>query len=380
MPEQLTEQKIGLAIVKPTGANERKGMGNNSIDMLNAGGVSWRMTARVGFADIREIPDARVWYRKNRELGRFIGYGTEAQMAIMGLDVLGEYEGYADLIVARKLGFDECNLWMGVTEREEFGSNQNRKWERPEDFIGHTIVTSYQNGTGLWLDRFKIPWYIYQGGAVASDKVAIRPVDGDSESIVNSGSAHGAYEVVSSGDSMYLNHMRILREERYEGLKSEAALVINPRVAYMPNAEEVLFNLSRSIMIGTWQTQHVLLKYHVDEKNAPAVLAGVPARESATLMPLAKGGLAAENLVLRKEADKWERFIREHGGREVFQLMPDRSYPNWDDKEVAEIMRSVFPEWQPTPPPLTEVSNSQGTYSRGLRILTDALRRVSMLR
>lgn len=346
------EQTIGLAIVKPSESKgSRPGMGDNSQEILNAGGLRWRWTARVDYAATKQTPRLEIWKKKNRRIPEFIALGEEAQLAIIGRDIAEEYDGPVELIEVRGLGFDRCDLMMGVTQRLEFGPNSDREWQGPEDFLGKIVATSYQRGTGRWLDRFGLPWFIHKGGPVPSDKVAIRPEDGGSESVVKKGGAQAAYEVVSSGDSMYLNHMNPLKQPEYAGLRSEAMLIANPRVAEIPNAEPVLLDLFQRIMTGTWQTHYTLLKYCVDEANADRVLKGVPARQSATLMPLVEGGWGAENLVLLEEVDEWAKFIRDNGGREVFHTKPDTSYPNWDDRDVTAMMQSVFGrQWEPTPP------------------------------
>lgn len=317
-------------------------MGDETEAILRAGGLKFRRTSRVDFAPTN-IPGLFIWDKKNGDLAEAVAR-EEAVLAILGQDKLEEYGGLNFPVILKELGFSRCVLKIGVTSRNEFGEDSTREYQKPEDLIGKTIVTSYPRGTARWLDKNNIPWVITNGIEVPDNVARIIKVDGGEESRVNWGSAQACVMISDTGNSLMANEVGPIDDV----LESQAVLVANPNLRNIRGSEAIIWRALRIVMTELWQTQYTLLKFNYPELAETQIMEQTPARESPTKMPLdAIGWKAAETLIPIRSQAEVETNLLELGARDLVYTTVERMVPNLDDPEVTRMMRAIYGEtWQ----------------------------------
>lgn len=344
----MKEQRIALAIQKPANEPGKKNVGDETEEILRAGGLVFRRTPRVDFASTN-IEGLYIWDKKNGDIAEDVARG-EVMMAVLGEDKLGEYYGSNPPLVIRELGFSLCALKIGVTKRKEFGGESNRGYRKPKDLIDKIIVTNYPRGTARWLDQYNIPWKIANGVEVPPGFVRINRVEGGGESRVNWGSAQACVEISDTGTSMLRNNIRILKKQV---LESQAVLVVNPELRTMRGSERIVWQTLRKIMTGLWKTRYTMLEINYPKTKEEIVLGGLPARESPTKSTLEDPNWGAAKVLIRAdEVSKWVQRLLEKGARDAVLQQVELVIPNLNDPEVTRMMRAIYgEEWKlPNPP------------------------------
>lgn len=351
--EKLTlfeQQRIALAIQKPATEPGKSNMGDEIEEILKAGGLTFRKTSRVDYANTN-IPGFYVWRRKNGDIAEAVGR-KETLLGILGEDKLGEYYDPDSLIIVDKLGFSQCVLRFGVTERPDFGKNKEedkgREYQQPKDLIGQTIVTNYPRGTGRWLDTQGVPWILVNGIEPPSGVARIVKVEGGAESIVNWGSAQACAEISETGTSMAANEIRPIADI----MESQAVLIANPILRSLEWTQPIVLEACRKLLKGIWATRFTMLEVNYPKTLEDIVLAGLPARESPTKSNLADPNWGAAKVLIRKdEVDKWVDTLYQRGARDAVTQKVETVFPNLDDPDITRMMRVIYGNnWQPPTP------------------------------
>lgn len=319
MAEQ--EPSIALAIQRPETVNGVPNMGEESLALIKAGGISVTFNRRVDDAPTN-IPGLYIIRMRNGDLARTAAVG-EADLVIVGRDMYEEYPGDPRAIVLKPLGFSRCTLKLAVEEGFDF--------TQPKDLAGLTIATSYINVTGAFFEKEGV-------------NVKIRHYQGGEEGVVKRGDAQACLLISNTGDSLTLNGLKPV----YNVLESEAMLIANPNLSEKRGSEQIVWRALRAIMTGVWQTQYTLLKFNYPDDKEEEIMKQTPARESPTKTPLdEKGWKAAETLMPIGSRDDVETNLLGLGAKDLFYTNVTKMIPNLDDAEVTRMMRAIYgDDWQ----------------------------------
>lgn len=318
----MIEQGVTLAIQKPNG---KPNMGDESMGLLKAGGISYTFRPRVDDAPT-SIPGLDLIAMRNGDIAGAVARG-EADLGIVGLDMYKEYRGETVATNLKPLGFSVCTLKLGV--KKDFAFTD------PSSLRGLRVGTSYPNLTADFFRRW-------------DTEVVIKTYQGGEEGFVKRGGADACVVISDTGDSLDLNGQKPV----YDVLESQAMLIASPMLSEKRGSERIVWRTLRAIMTGLWRTQYTMLEANFLEPLTDEVLATLPALESPTVSPLQSGGQATRSLVPISDLEQSLARLYEAGASEVVSLEVRAVYPNIDDPEITRMMRIIYgKDWQlPNPP------------------------------
>lgn len=324
MKEQ--ELRLALAIQKPSDDPSKPNMGNETMALLKAGGISFNFKPRVDDAPT-SIPGLDILVKKNGEITGTVASG-EADLGIVGLDMYLENQDDPKATTIRNLGFSRCTLKLGVP----YGSSLRN----PCNLAGLVIATSYPNTTAKFFERY------------LNTKVIISPRLGGEEGVVKRGFAQGCVVISDSGLSFKANGLKPVCNV----LKSEAILIANSNLSEKRGSERIVWRALRAIMTGIWKTQYTLLEANFINPLTDKVLAKLPAAKSPTVSSLQSGGQAVRMLIPIRTINSSLNKLYAAGASEVIELQVKSVYPNLNTQEVNLMMRMVYgDEWKIPDPP-----------------------------
>lgn len=213
-----------------------------------------------------------VFYLRNNDIPQYLQDGA-VDTAIIGENTL--IESGAQVRTLARLGFAKCRLSIAVPNDHPAQSLQ--------DLDGMKIATSYPNTLGSMLK---------QRGLTAD----IHRISGSVEIAPSIGLAEAVCDLVSSGNTLFVNHLR----EVEVLLHSEALLVAGPHLpaASEQRLQQLLFRLQA--VLEARRYKYILL--NVPNDAIETITRILPVLKSPSLMPLAEPGWSSLHSVIEEES------------------------------------------------------------------------------
>jgi ATP phosphoribosyltransferase len=233
-----------------------------------------------------------VLFLRNSDIPQYVKDGV-ADIAIIGENLLIEERSALEILV--RLNFSKCRVSLAVPK--------NSTIQSVKDFEGKKIATSYPN---------TVQDYLKQNGV----KAEIHTISGSVEIAPTIGLADGICDIVSSGNTLFMNGLRELEVI----LKSEAVLVKAPGLPADKEAilQKLLFRMEA--VLASKNSKYILL-------NAPnsaiaEITSILPGMKSPTILPLAEEGWSSLHSVISEE-QFWENIdALKQAGAEGILVVP----------------------------------------------------------
>lgn len=231
----------------------------NSLQLLSRCGLLYSRSRERLFCYGENMP-IDVMLVRDDDIPHLVRDGI-CELGIVGLNIVEEKSGHADLDPVCELDYGHCRLSLAVPEEACL--------DELSDLNGTRIATSYPVVTARWLAETNIDAEIVE----FSGAVEIAPRLGKADLIC---------DLVSSGDTLAANHLR----EFHTILESQAWLVAAPARRLGRFQSEWVERLSQRVR-GVQQvngSKYIML--HAPREQLAAITALLPGSETPTVMPL----------------------------------------------------------------------------------------------
>jgi len=229
-----------------------------------------------------------VLFLRNSDIPQYVKDGV-ADIAIIGENLLIEERSALEVLV--RLNFSKCRVSLAVPKSSTIQSVR--------DFEGKKIATSYPNTVQDFLDQNNV-------------SAEIHTISGSVEIAPTIGLADGICDIVSSGNTLFMNGLRELQTI----LKSEAVLVKAPGLS--PEKEDILKKLVFRIeaVLASKNSKYILL--NAPNNAIPEIIRILPGMKSPTVLPLAEEGWSSLHSVI-SEDQFWENIdaLKEAGAEGI---------------------------------------------------------------
>ncbi|MFM8449581.1 MAG: ATP phosphoribosyltransferase [Haliscomenobacter sp.] len=212
-----------------------------------------------------------VFYLRNSDIPHYVHDGI-ADIAILGENTVIESERNLDMLLP--LGFSRCRLSVAVPKGTVY---PGLSW-----LNGKKIATSYPSSLRAFLRNNQLD-------------AAIHEISGSVEIAPNIGLADAICDLVSSGNTLFMNNL----EEKEVVLKSEAWLVAGKSLR--PEVQVLLDKLIFRIKSVLAAQQHKYLLMNAPTESLDRVLSILPGMKSPTVMPLAEPGWNSVHTVISED-------------------------------------------------------------------------------
>jgi ATP phosphoribosyltransferase len=232
-----------------------------------------------------------IFYLRNSDIPQYV-YDGVADLAILGENTVVEKE--KDLEPVLSLGFSKCRLSIAVPKGTDYPSNA---WLQ-----GKRIATSYPNSLRAFLRANNI-------------EAEIHEISGSVEIAPNIGLADAICDLVSSGNTLFMNGL----EEKDVLLKSEAKLFASRKLS--PEKRVLLDKLLFRIKSVLAAQNNKYLLMNAPSESLDKILEILPGMKSPTVMPLATPGWNSVHTVI-SENRFWEIIdqLRELGAQGILVI------------------------------------------------------------
>lgn len=240
-----------------------------------------------------EVPNfpLEILFLRNSDIPQYIKDGV-VDLAIIGENLLVEKGG--DIQTLLPLNFSKCKVSLAVPKNSDIQS--------VKDFEGKRIATSYPVTLQNYLD---------QNGVNAE----IHTISGSVEIAPNIGLADGICDIVSSGNTLFMNGLKELEVI----LRSQAVLVANPTLSN--EKQEILDKLVFRIKatLASKNSKYILL--NAPNESLEKIAAILPGMKSPTILPLAMPGWSSVHSVI-SEDQFWETIdsLKEAGAEGILVI------------------------------------------------------------
>ena len=216
-----------------------------------------------------------VLFLRNSDIPQYVEDGV-VDIAIIGENLLIE-EG-SDLEILLKLGFSKCRVSLAVPKNSTIQSVLG--------FEGKKIATSYPKTVRQYLDNNGV-------------KAEIHTISGSVEIAPTIGLADGICDIVSSGNTLFMNGLMELETI----LRSEAVLVKGKSLGTEKLAilDKLIFRMQA--VLSSKNSKYILL--NAPDKAIPTIISILPGMKSPTILPLAEPGWSSLHSVI-SEDQFWE--------------------------------------------------------------------------
>ena len=176
------------------------------------------------------------------------------------------------------LGFSKCRVSLAVPKEVDY--------EGLAYFNGKKIATSYPNTLSDFLKRENLDAEIHE----ISGSVEIAP---------GIGLAHGIFDIVSSGSTLFKNGLK----EVYKVLESQAVLLAQPGLSAEKKAlmDQLVFRIKA--VLEARSNKYILL--NAPERSLDVICSLLPGMKSPTIIPLREKGWVSMHSVVN-ENKFWE--------------------------------------------------------------------------
>ena len=233
-----------------------------------------------------------VLFLRNSDIPQYVEDGV-VDIAIIGENLLIEEESKLEVLLP--LSFSKCRVSLAVPKNSDIQS--------VKDFQGKKIATSYPE---------TVQNYLRKNGVTAE----IHTISGSVEVAPTIGLADGICDIVSSGNTLFMNGLRELEVI----LQSEAVLVKNSKLS--AEKQEILDKLifRMKAVLSSRNSKYILLNAPND---AIAKISSIlPGMKSPTVLPLAEPGWSSLHSVI-SEDQFWEKIdALKSAGAEGILIVP----------------------------------------------------------
>ena len=233
-----------------------------------------------------------VLFLRNSDIPQYVEDGV-VDIAIIGENLLIEEESKLDVLLP--LSFSKCRVSLAVPKNSDIQS--------VKDFQGKKIATSYPA---------TVQNYLRKNGVTAE----IHTISGSVEVAPTIGLADGICDIVSSGNTLFMNGLRELEVI----LQSEAVLIKNSKLS--AEKQEILDKLifRMKAVLSSRNSKYILLNAPND---AIAKISSIlPGMKSPTVLPLAEPGWSSLHSVI-SEDQFWEKIdALKSAGAEGILIVP----------------------------------------------------------
>ncbi len=247
---------------------------DQSIALLKECGISIDNGKNQLKANAKNFP-LEVLYLRNGDIPKYLEDNV-ADVAIIGENLV--VESQKNIRILKKLGFSKCRLSLAVPK--------DLKYTDLTYFNGKRLATSYPNTLQKYLKDNNI-------------NADIHLIKGSVEIAPSIGLAEGICDLVSSGNTLFINNLK----EVEIILKSESVLVAAPKIKPTVQAtlDKLLFRIDA--VLKAKNNKYILLNAPNDclEKIASIL----PGMKSPTIVPLLEDGWSSIHSVIN-ENDFWE--------------------------------------------------------------------------
>lgn len=214
-------------------------------------------------------------FLRNGDIPAYVQDGV-ADIAIIGENVLIEKQKETEKVM--DLNFSKCKVSLAVPKNSDITSVKG--------FEGKKIATSYPVTLKKYLDE----------NGVQAD---IHTISGSVEIAPNIGLADGICDIVSTGNTLFMNGLKELEVM----LRSQAVMVANKNLS--AEKKEILNKLVFRInaVLASKNSKYVLL--NAPKTNLDKIIDILPGMKSPTVLPLAKEGWVSVHSVINEE-QFWE--------------------------------------------------------------------------
>jgi ATP phosphoribosyltransferase len=233
-----------------------------------------------------------VLFLRNSDIPQYVEDGV-VDIAIIGENLLIEEESKLEVVLP--LSFSKCRVSLAVPKNSEIQS--------VKDFEGKKIATSYPT---------TVQNYLRKNGVTAE----IHTISGSVEVAPTIGLADGICDIVSSGNTLFMNGLRELEVI----LQSEAVLVKNSKLSTEKKEilEKLIFRMSA--VLSSRNSKYILL--NAPNEAIAEISRILPGMKSPTVLPLAEPGWSSLHSVI-SEDQFWEKIdALKSAGAEGILIVP----------------------------------------------------------
>jgi ATP phosphoribosyltransferase len=257
-------KRLSLAIQKSGRLQE------GSLELLKKCGISVENGNGQLKVSCSNFP-IEILFLRNSDIPQYVQDGI-ADIAIIGSNTLEEIE--EDVLVMHKLGFSKCRVSIAVPKSSTIKSII--------DLNGKKIATSYPNTLRKYLEKMNV-------------NAEIHSISGSVEIAPNIGLADAICDIVSSGNTLFMNGL----EELDVILSSEAIMISNNSLcAEKQNILNKLLFRIRAVQTAK-ENKYVLLNAPV--KAIDEIIKILPGIKSPTILPLADNEWVSLHSVISEE-------------------------------------------------------------------------------
>lgn len=241
-----------------------------------------------------EVPNfpLEVLFLRNSDIPQYVEDGV-VDIAIVGENLLIEEESTLEVLL--QLAFSKCRVSLAVPKNSEIKS--------VKDFEGKKIATSYPTTVQKYLSKNDV-------------KAEIHTISGSVEVAPTIGLADGICDIVSSGNTLFMNGLRELEVI----LQSEAVLVKNSKLSNEKNKilEKLIFRMKA--VLSSRNSKYILL--NAPNEAIAEISRILPGMKSPTILPLAEAGWSSVHSVI-SEDQFWEKIDSlKNAGAEGILIVP----------------------------------------------------------
>jgi ATP phosphoribosyltransferase len=229
-----------------------------------------------------------VLFLRNSDIPQYVADGV-VDCGIVGENLL--IEERSKLNQAAQLNFSKCRVSLAVPKNSSIKS--------VKDFEGKKIATSYPNTVNDFFKKNNV-------------KAEVHTISGSVEIAPTIGLADGICDIVSSGNTLFMNGLVELETI----LRSEAVLVQAPQLSgeKIELLDKLVFRISA--VLASRNSKYILM--NVPDKAIPSVLKILPGMKSPTVLPLAEKGWSSLHSVI-SEDQFWDKIdaLKEAGAEGI---------------------------------------------------------------
>ncbi|MCG7843936.1 MAG: ATP phosphoribosyltransferase [Methanomassiliicoccales archaeon] len=275
-------------------------LSERSIEILKQAGLEIENgDERRLYANVKR-QDLVVMFLRAQDIVKFVHKGA-VDVGITGLDLV--MESGLDVVVPYELNFGRCRLSVAVPE--------DMKVERPEDLPdGLVVATSFPNMTRKYFEKL-------------GKRVEIASIAGAAEIAPHLGVADIIVDLVSSGSTLKMNHLRELVV-----IEESQAVVIANRKAYEGCEQQVQEIISAMLSVTEAENKKYLMA-DVPKSSLDEVKKAFPGIAGPTIMNIiGRDDVVAVHVVIKK-TDAYDAInrLKRMGATGILLIPIDRMVP-----------------------------------------------------
>lgn len=243
---------------------------DDSLQLLKECGLKIDVGNGALKSDVSNFP-LEILFLRNSDIPQYLKDGV-VDIAIIGENLLVEKGEGVEVLLP--LNFSKCKVSLAVPKASSI--------ESVKGFEGKKIATSYP----VTLQK-----YLYENQVTAE----IHTISGSVEIAPNIGLADGICDIVSSGNTLFMNGLKEIEVI----FQSQAVLVISPGLTNEKQSvlEKLMFRMKA--VLASKNSKYILL--NAPNESLDAISAILPGMRSPTILPLAMSGWSSVHSVISED-------------------------------------------------------------------------------